>query len=941
MNQSRLLQACLFISLSGLLVVPVFSDTSDEVAGYYEDALRHFHQQDYRVAVLQLKNALQISPNDLPARVLLGQALLLRGEAASAEKELRLAQEMGADPGLTLLPLARALNQQKKYQELLQEIRPAKLRDGPIADLYVERGLAYLESRNLESARDAFDRSLQYPQSRPEAPLIGLAMVALAENNWAEAARLAEQAQVIAPQSPEVWLTQGAIAHARGDVGGAIDSYSRTLELDADHYAARISRASIYMEAGRVVDAIEDLELLSESSEWDPRAGYLLAIALQRSGDGAASRDVMERTAQLIQTLPYEMLVRDQAQLLIAGLVGYSSRQFESAHRYLSDYVERYPGNSVAYKLLGSTLMAMGKPLQAIPVFRTAVDLEPESAKAHALLGEAYLQERDYRSAIKSLEASLQLQPGQVTVLTQLGVARLAMRDEKGSIQYLEAALQGGDNPGTAEILSAVYLKAGNPDQAERVAMELLRQNPESLSGINLLASAHANQGKLELARKGYEKVLELNPDSRPAKINLAKLDLIERRPAAARERLDALLELYPDDTRLLFEMANLELQLGEEKKATQLLTKAYGFNPDAVYVGLKLIDLYLESGKHEAAEMVARELNGRHPEDPRILEALGRTQLALGQPVDARLAFRSAARQVGYDSAGLYRIARWQSMAGAPDDARWSLQKAVDGDEGHLPARLALCNLQIATGRLDDAEKLLEKLAVDYPGNPTYFSLAGDLAMARQQYESAVAHYDQALTLTEDPYLAIRVYRAGLAVGDEKQALYKLKTWASRRPDAKQVKRLLAEVHHRAGDLEEAKGYYEALYLVEPDNSALLNNLSNLYASMGDPRALEMASKAYRLAPDNVSVMDTLGWLLTQNGQARKGLSYLRDAGVRNANSPEIRYHLAVALETLGRTEEAERELRKSLSLADEFPGSDDAKRRLELLSQAGQGPR
>ena len=42
---------------------------------FYEDALKWFHASDYRAAVIQLKNALQQNPRDLPARILLGRTL--------------------------------------------------------------------------------------------------------------------------------------------------------------------------------------------------------------------------------------------------------------------------------------------------------------------------------------------------------------------------------------------------------------------------------------------------------------------------------------------------------------------------------------------------------------------------------------------------------------------------------------------------------------------------------------------------------------------------------------------------------------------------------------------------------------------------------------------------------------------------------------------------
>ena len=73
-------------------------EASPTSLGYYEDALRYFEAQDYKAAIIQLKNRLRADPDDLPARLLMGRAHLKLENAAAAEKELRAARRLGADP---------------------------------------------------------------------------------------------------------------------------------------------------------------------------------------------------------------------------------------------------------------------------------------------------------------------------------------------------------------------------------------------------------------------------------------------------------------------------------------------------------------------------------------------------------------------------------------------------------------------------------------------------------------------------------------------------------------------------------------------------------------------------------------------------------------------------------------------------------------------------
>ncbi len=83
----------------------------------------------------------------------------------------------------------------------------------------------------------------------------------------------------------------------------------------------------------------------------------------------------------------------------------------------------------------------------------------------------------------------------------------------------------------------------------------------------------------------------------------------------------------------------------------------------------------------------------------------------------------------------------------------------------------------------------------------------------------------------------------------------------------------------------------------LDPDNALLLNNLAWVLAETGDPKAREYAATAYRQAPFNPNVMDTLGWAEVQVGDAQKGVELLRAASNLAPGNADIRLHLAKGL--------------------------------------------
>jgi Flp pilus assembly protein TadD len=119
----------------------------------------------------------------------------------------------------------------------------------------------------------------------------------------------------------------------------------------------------------------------------------------------------------------------------------------------------------------------------------------------------------------------------------------------------------------------------------------------------------------------------------------------------------------------------------------------------------------------------------------------------------------------------------------------------------------------------------------------------------------------------------------------------------------------------------------------IDPDNVAALNNAAWFAHERADPRALPYAEHAAELAPDNAAVLDTLGWILTQQRRAGDALEHLTRAAQLAPDALEIHYHLAVAQVQLGQTEAARRTLDALLAAEGPFAQRDAAQELLRSL--------
>ncbi|CAN0379019.1 unnamed protein product, partial [Ectocarpus sp. 4 AP-2014] len=113
----------------------------------------------------------------------------------------------------------------------------------------------------------------------------------------------------------------------------------------------------------------------------------------------------------------------------------------------------------------------------------------------------------------------------------------------------------------------------------------------------------------------------------------------------------------------------------------------------------------------------------------------------------------------------------------------------------------------------------------------------------------------------------------------------------------------------------ERAVECYEALLDRWPDDPGVLNSLAYEWASPGKPlmRAERMARRAVELDGDNPHVIDTLGWIVYQQGRYAEAAEILAEAvalAETNAATSEqsvLQEHYAEALRRQGRAEEAE----------------------------------
>jgi Flp pilus assembly protein TadD len=100
----------------------------------------------------------------------------------------------------------------------------------------------------------------------------------------------------------------------------------------------------------------------------------------------------------------------------------------------------------------------------------------------------------------------------------------------------------------------------------------------------------------------------------------------------------------------------------------------------------------------------------------------------------------------------------------------------------------------------------------------------------------------------------------------------------------------------------------YSCVIEEHPNDSSALKNLALLYQRQGDlAQARELVQQAFAVSPRDPYIDDILGWILLDQGEADKAITYLSAANLSAPRNPDIQYHLAVALYRVGRAADAQ----------------------------------
>ena len=910
-----------------LTVAGAQAKVSERSLRYHEEARRYLEQGKVNEAIIQLKNAIRTDPDNLRARFDLGLIHLRRRAGPAAEKELKAARAGGMPAEQVIVPLARAYLQQRKFDQVLDEITPGEYPAAVNAGVYAARADALLGRRQPEEAAAALRQALEYADDNADI-YVALSRVLQVQGKGREAEAALDRALGLDADNFEALLGKGNLRRRAGDLAAATDAFDRAVAANPGDFRARLGRAAVAIGQADDARAWVDVDAVLVKAPGQPIAVYLQSLLLARQGDYAGALGALQE----VQTA----LAGHLPAVYLLGALSFAENQLEQALALIEQYRAAVPQDPRGHRLLASIHLRRKAPGRAVAVLEPVIERWPEDFRLLALLANAYMSARQYAQATELFERAVALAPDNIDVQTRLAASRLGAGEAEQAVKELEAII-GRDDPNTRRasvLLILTHLRDRDFDAALAATETLQARLPGSPVPDNFRGMIQLAKGDLAAARQGFRAALKVKPDYFPAILNLAGIDRREGDAAAARRRYQAVLEQDPKHLRTMVALAELDFAADQPAAAITWLEKAAVAHPRKVLPRLRLVNTHLGRGQAERALAVARELVQVAPKHGNALDALARAQLAVGQTASATVTYRQLVDLVPNSAKARHRLARLLAAADKLDEAGRLLDKAIALDPTLAAAWRDRFEVEVRARGVKPALALAQKMRPDAPP-PLGDVMVADLLYRDQQYGPAAEAYAAGFAAAPSSALVRRLYQSHARAGDADRGRALLRQWLAEHDADNEVRFVLAGDLIGAGEYPQAIAENETLLARLPDNAVVLNNLAWLYDQQGDDRALGYARRAHQINPDAPEIADTLGWLLVNRGELTRGLELLRQANATAPERAEIGYHLAAALHRSGDDATARALLETALGSGTAFSGATEAQALLRRLSE------
>ena len=400
-------------------------------------------RRDYRVALDQYSQAVQLDPTNADYRFWKGASHYYLNEYALALPDLDAAQSMGYKKPLELYTIRWFSNfKEKKYDAALADIRQGLTLDPNNLDLLQGLGDISYENRNFAEAIDAYQK---VAAGKPNIAADLYYYIARSHSNLGN-----HSAQVTAAEEAVKRRTQ-FLGEANALIGDgyrkarrfdeAIAAYRKAIAAKPNIYSAYENLADVYRDQNRFTEAIDISRRALEVFPNDGRIYTSLSWFYSLAG---RNEEAIQAAQAGIRFLP------DQYMAYTNLCRAYNDvNKPEMAIRECNNALKRNPNDGETYFYLARANDLVGKSDEATKHYKRAlvglVELtkaNPDSSEGFYLLGNAYFADNQPEKAIDAYQKCLALSPRFVKARYNIAIIQLRQKNKTAALEQYNRLLE-------------------------------------------------------------------------------------------------------------------------------------------------------------------------------------------------------------------------------------------------------------------------------------------------------------------------------------------------------------------------------------------------------------------------------------------------------------------------------------------------------------------
>jgi putative PEP-CTERM system TPR-repeat lipoprotein len=851
------------------------------------DAKEYSEKRDFSSAVVELKNAVRISPKNPEARLALGKAYLQQGNYVFAEKELNKSLELGMKKSSMIIDFVIVKSKLNRVEEVYSLVEQnLELEDGKFLILLTYAGITALHENNVDKAQDYFEQAISISEGSAYRQLAS-AYLFHSRSDFESGLKQIEEALALSPDILEALLLKGHLLFSLKKYNESTEAFQEYIkrrplalhvkffELNSLIYEKKIDEADLVV-----------LDILKINKDMPLALQYKAQIEFTRKNYKEAKEF---GAAAARQGRKYA------AASIISGVSSYQIGDIEQAYNFLKPFESQLPQNHPASRVLSAVKLKLGYQIELTDDLMGMNQATIEDIDILLLSSFELLKNGDMNRAkilIDKIDDVDETFPSSQQNL-QLGLLKLAMDDDEGIAILKEVLNQDPTSQEANLALIRAYLQSGNSEKAKSLALAWQKLIPNDVGPYDLLLKIYIEEGEEGLAKEVALKSLQLKEKSYAALMFLAARYLNYGDIAKALNMVDEALAIKPHNIAALSLNFVAQKELNQTALGLNRIKESFLLNEGDMNYRLFYAKSLIEEKHYSDIISLLGDLSLSTKNTPIAFWAfLGGSYSFLGDNQRALEVFNDWIDKKPSRIALFSKLSILDKLGDIPK-ALLAVKAILDTFPNDQQSKVMLPYYQVMNKQFTHAQHNINNLTESQKKLPIVRGLQGQIWLSQKNYLKAYPELLSAYQEIQSAKNSGLVYTSLLKMDKKNQAFDFMKHHVERHPNDIITKLFYAQLALEL-NLNVAKETYSELLNDRPNNVVFLNNLAWVELQLGNLiSAAELAKKSLQIDDKQPNILDTLAMVRYKEGNRNEAIRLLEKAKKLSSNkNKEIEMH-------------------------------------------------